>query len=247
MNRVFDYNGTLVAPSKPVKTLRTVKKTFLIDSSDRDTTKYYTNGDVVYYLPRVYENVVTIRLKSATFPRMIDVTSAGSVTHSYSDGQNIPSAKYSTDTKTPNTIRYFLIDIEGLNKNDETAVAANRSTFPDSFFARIPVVTSNTTDTIYYVEYSDNNQEHNISKYTPPISKLDRMRIRMRTHAQQGNQGFLYWTTDGEVATGSNQGAGSDYSLVFEIEMLDNTFDDFSSFETRLSDRDVGSGFSRNY
>ena len=44
MNKVFDYNGTFVSASKPVKQLRTVKKTFMIDSADRDTVKYYTNG-----------------------------------------------------------------------------------------------------------------------------------------------------------------------------------------------------------
>ena len=61
MNKAFDHNGTIVSASRPVKQLKTVKKTVLIDSADRDTTKYYTNGDVVYYLPRVYENVVSIR------------------------------------------------------------------------------------------------------------------------------------------------------------------------------------------
>ena len=44
MNKVFDYQGTFVSQSQPAKQLRLVKKTVLIDSSDRDTTKYYTNG-----------------------------------------------------------------------------------------------------------------------------------------------------------------------------------------------------------
>jgi hypothetical protein len=38
MNRSFDYNGTIVAPSHPVRKLKTVKKVVSIDSADRDTT-----------------------------------------------------------------------------------------------------------------------------------------------------------------------------------------------------------------
>jgi hypothetical protein len=30
------------------------------------------------------------------------------------------------------------------------------------------------------------------------------------------------------------------YSLVFELEMLENGFDDFSSLETRINNREVG-------
>ena len=36
----FDRNGVLVRNTQPVKELRTVKKTLLIDSRDRDPTKY---------------------------------------------------------------------------------------------------------------------------------------------------------------------------------------------------------------
>ena len=68
MSRTFDYNGFSVSKSQPKKVLRTVKKTLIIDSADRDTTKYYTNGDFVVYLPRVYENVVSMRLAAAEFP-----------------------------------------------------------------------------------------------------------------------------------------------------------------------------------
>ena len=68
MSRTFDYNGFAVSKSQPKKVLRTVKKTLLIDSADRDTTKYYTNGDFVVYLPRVYENVVSMRLAAGEFP-----------------------------------------------------------------------------------------------------------------------------------------------------------------------------------
>lgn len=247
MNRVFDYNGTLVAPSKPVKTLRTVKKTLHIDSADRDTTKYCTNGDVVYYLPRVYENVVSIRLKGATFPRIVDETSEGALTHSYSNGQNI-AGNMGSDTKVTSAIKYFVVELEGLNKSDETTVAAQRSTFPDSFFAKIPVNLAQNGSTSYFINYNDHTDEENIAKYAPAIGKLDRIHVVTRLHSQQGRSGFIYWTSDGEVPNGTNEKAiASDYSLTLELEMLDNTFDDFSSFETRIGERDSGSGFSRNY
>lgn len=262
MNRVFDYNGTLVAPSKPVKTLRTVKKTLHIDSADRDTTKYYTNGDVVYYLPRVYENVVSIRLKGATFPRIVDQgSSEGALTHSYSpssatvkNGQNVRATwavgASTDDLDLTDAVKYFVVELEGLNKSDETTVAANRSTFPDSFFAKIPVNLAQNDSSSYFINYNDHTDEENIAKYTPAIGKLDRLHVVTRLHSQQGKTGFIYWTTNGDKADGdapsSSNVIGADYSLTLELEMLDNTFDDFSSFETRLSDRDVGSGFSRH-
>ena len=47
MNRAFDHNGVTVSASKPHKELRTVKKTLLIDSADRDVLKYSAGGDFV--------------------------------------------------------------------------------------------------------------------------------------------------------------------------------------------------------
>jgi hypothetical protein len=327
MNKVFDYNGTFVSASKPVKQLRTVKKTFMIDSADRDTVKYYTNGDFVVYLPRVYENVVSLRLMAAEFPLLVGVvTSSGgdliatnfafnsstnivtvtvsstsqlyinetiiiygasnpgnnittnivnilsattftitnssgatassqtatvttttpistsplpaapaapaASTHSYSAGQNIASSTWSA-SPIDNNVYYFLIDIEGLNKVDECAVAGNRSSFPDSYYAKIPVTISNNEK---FIEYNDHSGQDNISRYSPAIGKLDRMHIRTRLHSQQGNRGFIYWTTDGAVASGSNH-TGAEFSLTFEIEYLDNVFDDFSSLETRIGER----------
>jgi len=244
MNKVFDYQGTFVSPSKPVKQLRTVKKTLLIDSADRDDVKYYTNGDVVYYLPRVYENVVSIRLKSATFTPIANQATSppGGIarTHSYSNGQNIATAIWANDGSVGGIVNYILIDIEGLNKCDELSVSADRSTFVDSYFARIPVetVTSAGLTNKVIVNYNDHTHEENITRYSPPIGKLDRMHIVMRTHFQQDKSGFIYWTTDSAVASADNR-AGH-YSLVFELEMLDNGFDDFSSLESRINNREFG-------
>jgi hypothetical protein len=196
MNRIFDYNGTVVAPSNPVKKLKTVKKILTVDSGDRDLIKYPRNGDFVIYLPRVYENVVSLRLSAAEFPTGIT---------------GIPALAI--------TPLYFLIDIEGLNKADECSVGADRSGYPDGHFAKIPLVGTDSVTTFY----SDKSQQDNIARYSPAIGKLDRMHIRTRLHTQKANGGFVYWDEE--------------YSLTFEVEMLDNSFDEFSTFESRLSER----------
>jgi len=238
MNKVFDYNGTYVSPSKPVKQLKTVKKTFMIDSSDRDTVQYYTNGHITVYLPRVYENVVSLRLTAGEFPPLFAAAGVGgAVQHVNSNGNILSSTTiWGTDTPInvtnfPITPFYFLIDIEGLNKTDECSVGANRSGLPDSFFAKIP----NITTTAGFIEYNDSSNQQNISTFSPAIGKLDRLHIRTRLHTQQGG-GFIYWTTDGARPNGTNQ-KGAEFSLTFEVEMLDNSFDDFSSYETFVTDR----------
>lgn len=210
MNRIFDYNGTIVAPSNPVKSLKTVKKMLAVDSGDRDTGKYTWNNDFVVYLPRVYENVVNLRLVAAEFPN-------GSP-YEFSTGAVVALSP----------LTYFMIDIEGLNKSDECSIGADRSGYPDGYFAKIPTsnVTSPATAPIYY---SDRSNQENSGYYTPPIGKLDRMHIRIRRHEHRGNGDSLYWK--------NAQGVSLEYSLTFEVEMLDNTFDDFSSFESRITSR----------
>lgn len=229
MNRAFDYNGTIVATSRPTKQLRTVKKVLSIDSVDRDVSKYATNGDFVVYLPRVYENVVSIRLMSGEFPQLVSQGDAAIIAHPYSDGPNAPSTDFSNDAVPTIGPYYFMIDIEGLNKSDETAVGANRSTYTDGFFAKIPAITTASG----FIEYNDHSCQENIARYSPPIGKLDRLRLRTRLHSQQGNQGFAYWTD-----SGSPYGVGEttvlDYTICLEIEYIDNTFDQFSTTETRI-------------
>jgi hypothetical protein len=201
MNRVFDYNGTIVAPSNPVKQLKTMKRSLVIDSGDRDVKKFPTNNDVTVYLPRVYENVVSLRLMGAELPASPTVVVGGGA--------------------VPTTTLYYLIDIEGLNKTDECSPNADRSGYPDGHFAKIPIF-----DTTKATFYSDSSSQSNVGYYTPPIGKLDRMRIRMRTHAHKSTGDSIYWSA-----------TNAEWSLTFEIETLENSFDNFSSFETRVIDR----------
>lgn len=199
MNRTFDNNGTIVSASKPDKSLRLVKKRLMLDSGDRDITKYLRNNDVVFYLPRVYENVVSIRLMAAEIPANALVFSTGGAVASSS--------------------LYYLVDVEGLNKTDECAAGASRSGFPDGYFAKIPV--ASTTAATFY---NDNSNQENISAYYPPIGRLDRLRVRMRLHSQKASADSIYWSS-------------SEYSLSLELECMENSFDSFSSFETRISKR----------
>lgn len=215
----FDRNGVLVRQSQPVKELRTVKKTLLIDSRDRDPTKYVKvnggasssdSGDFVVYLPRVYENVVSLRLKSA-----------------------IIAAPSGTDGFLSNN--YVLMSIEGLDKIDETATGAQRSGLVDNAFARIPNpnITSGETNKGSTIFYNDKSFEENIVNYTPPIGRLDRMHIQLRYHPNNvipntgtnnpANNSFV------PITFGT-----SNHSFTFEIEYLENGFDQFSSFETQM-------------
>jgi hypothetical protein len=249
----FDYRGSIVSTSVPTTELRTVKKVLHVDSADRDTGIYYTNGEFVVYLPRVYEKVVSLRLMSAEFPPLDFAWQ-----HSYSNGSNSSSSIFSNDSSllpsssnaTPN---YFLVDVDGLNKGDETTVDSQKSQYTDGFYAKISSIT--TTKSGYVpsgavtlsnlptgslIEYNDHSSMENVSHFSPPIGKLDRLRIRTRLHSQQGSQGFIYWSLS-NVTTGRAIAANVNtinFALTFEIEYLDNGFDQFSSLSTRLRPSD---------
>ena len=214
----FDRNGTLVRTTQPVKELRTAKKVLTIDSRDRDPTKYVKvnggasasdAGDFVVYLPRVYENVVSLRLRSA-------IVAA-------------PSGGF--------TDKYVMMSVEGLDKMDETATGAQRSGLVDNAFAKIsnPNITSGTTNNTFTIYYNDKVDEENVTRYTPPIGRLDRFHIQLRYHPST----VVPTVTTNNPATSPNYapitfGTGSEHAFTFEIEFMENGFDDFSSFETQV-------------
>jgi hypothetical protein len=214
----FSSNGHLLRTSQPVKELRTIKRTILVDSRDRDPTKYVKvnagatasdPGDYVVYLPRPLQNVVSVRLKSA-----------------------IIAAPASTNF----TDNYILLSIEGLDKIDETAYGANRAGFVDNNFARIsnPNITSGSTSNANTIFYNDNVDEENIVRYTPPIGTLDRMHITLKYHAGTASSTSAPGDITGRVLNAPITFGSNENSFTFEIETLDNGFTDFSSFQTRL-------------
>jgi hypothetical protein len=124
----FDYRGSIVNTSQPVKVLRKVTKTLTIDSNDRDPALFVKvnggattsdAGDYVVYLPRVYEKVTKITLKSAMIQAPV-VLSTSATTIGFQP-----------------TDFYILLGFEGLNRKDETAPGADRSGYVDSWFAKI--------------------------------------------------------------------------------------------------------------
>jgi hypothetical protein len=172
----------------------------------------------------VYENVVSIRLKGAEFPIF-------NTTNVYKYQKNPSGGGPPAGIAITGVPMYFFINMEGLNKCDETAPKADRSTFTDHVFAKIQI-----PDSTNRIIYSEDSGPTNISVYYPPIGKLDRFSIQLRTHLQHDssnqlvdNGSYIYWNT------------GGDHGLTFEIEMLDNAFNAASSFETRMPN-DVGFG-----
>jgi len=200
MNTVYDYSGTLVSKSFPNPSLTTTKRTVYLDSGDRDTIVYPTNGMYTVYLPRTYERVVSLTVKSAEFPLITDARTVGST-----------GAVGGTLSSTP---LYFLLEIAGLNRSDETAVGDDESAQVDSVFAKFQIY-----DSAMPIIYTENAGPTIIQKYLPPLARLDRLKISTRLHTQQrGEQ--IYWP--------------SEYGLTLEIETMENSFDNFSSMETRL-------------
>jgi hypothetical protein len=238
----FERNGVLVSSSTPTRELRTVKKVVSVSSGDRDRLLYYTNGEFVAYLPRVYEKIVSLRLMSAQFPPL-NLARA----HAYSiGGPNTPSSNFTNKEDVALATPFplvFDLEIEGLNKTDEGAVGASKSQYPDAFFAQIPTVHTTSVSSAQFIDYNDHTQHESIAKFTPPMGKLDRLRIRTRLHSQQASNpaaataltrpGFIYWTSDQSAPVDATQTV--EYTLLFEIEYMDNGFDDFSSLETHLS------------
>lgn len=215
----YDRNGVFVRNTQPVRQLNKVTKVFTVDSRDRDITKFVKvnggaavsdPGDYVVYLPRVYENVVSIRLRSA-----------------------IIAAPQSTNF----TSNYLLMSIEGLNKMDETSTGANRAGFVDSAFAKIsnPNFTKASTGTDLTIFYNDKSAEENITRYTPAIGRLDRMHITFYYHP---NTVTLTGASVNPATTAANAPitfGTSENTLTFEVEYMDNSFGDFSTFETQLT------------
>jgi len=215
----FDRNGVIVRQSQPVRTLKKITKVLTIDSRDRDPTKYVKvnggattsdPGDYVVYLPRVYENVTSLRLRSA----IIAAPQTGGF----------------------GTNNYVMMSIEGLNKIDETATGAQRSGLVDNAFAKIsnPNITVGSTNNTYTIFYNDKVDEENVTQYTPPLGRLDRFHITLYYHPST----VVPTSSTNDPSTNPNFApitfGTSENSFTFEIEYLDNVFETPSTFETML-------------
>ena len=298
----FDYRGTIVNKSQPVATLRKLTKTLTIDSADRDTGLFVKvnggatssdAGDYTVFLPRAYERVTKITLKSAIIQAPVVLSTSA------------------TNLGFQPTDTYVLLGLEGLNRKDETAPGADRSGHVDSWFAKlandvgIPQVgstlagtagtgggassgtvttyttliahglfagqtvcitgTTNALHNVAFVQiatvptattftiastvangqassggtvfipgtlyFNDATYDHQFVEYSPPISRLQRLHVTLRRHLPPASIGTTT-PLGAPIVFGAAQN-----SFTFDIEYLDNGFDDYSSMQTRLSER----------
>jgi hypothetical protein len=220
----YNRNGVQVRQTQPVRALKRVTRVISIDSRDRDPTKYVKlnggaaasdPGDYVVYLPRPFSNVTRIRLKDAVI--------------------NAPSAGGGWTASD----QYIMIGIEGLNRMDETAPGGDRAGYADYSFAKIAndgQLTPATTNTSA-IFYNDASFSENITSYNPPIGTLDRFHVTFRRHLPFSGIGATGTNFSPATNVPLNApivfGTGEN-SLTFEIEYLDNVFEDVSAFETFL-------------
>jgi len=79
--------------------------------------------------------------------------------------------------------------------------------------------------------YNNHTYDDQIVEYSPPIGRLQRLHVTLRRHLPYGSVGTTT-PLGAPIVFGAAQN-----SFTFEIEYLDNGFDDFSSMQTRLGER----------
>jgi len=109
-----------------------------------------------------------------------------------------------------NTPNYILMELDLINKEDETSVDNRLSGNVDGCFAKIPI-TSNAGDIVFFREVGI---PLNRSVLSPPLSQLKTLNIKFRDHF-------------GNLIDFNN----ADHSLTLEFELLDNNFDEYSSLD----------------
>lgn len=125
--------------------------------------------------------------------------------------QNVPNIT-GNFVMNPSPDTYILMDIQGLNKIDETGLDGRMAGRIDGAFAKVPL-TNNTGEYLFFQDTSGPSPL-NQRVYSPPISKLDRITVRWRRH-------------DGRTI----DFIGAEHSFTLELELLDNNFDEYSSLE----------------
>ena len=218
MNRSFDYNGVQVSPSKPVQKLVKRTRVLFIDSGDRDKNVFINNGRFTLFLPRTYERVTSINIKDAEFPQT-RVDLGGSTTVNMWTGPDVGPISAGTGVSLTTQPTYFFLEVQGLNMSDETNSSAVRSASTNSVFGKF--VVANPSDSV--VIYNESSNAHQTIQFYPALTKLDRLHFRFRTHGMDQNS-YLYWPV-------------GEWSMSLDIETLENSFDEFSTIETRLGDR----------
>jgi len=79
--------------------------------------------------------------------------------------------------------------------------------------------------------YNNHTYDEQVVEYSPPIGRLQRLHVTLRRHLPLASIGTTT-PLGAPIVFGAAQN-----SFTFEIEYLDNGFDDYSSMSTRLSER----------
>lgn len=114
-----------------------------------------------------------------------------------------------------NPYNYILMELDFINKMDETPLENQKSGSIDSVFAKIPL----NANSFSYVFDSVNSTYEARSVLTPPLNKLQGLHVKFRYH-------------DGTPVNFNNV----EHSFTLELELLDTNFDEWSSLETSLAD-----------
>lgn len=221
-------------------------------------------GDYIVYLPRSFSNVTAIRLKNAVIQGLsfsdpyilvgleglnrMDETAPGAdragfvdsvfAKLSWSSAPTVLTATVSSAASTSTTITYTTSAAHGLFVGQIVSIAGTLA--PSAYALSSVVVASIPSPTTFTVAstlnpgnsssgssvvtihptlyYNDHLSDEQLTRYNPPIGSLDRLHITLRRH-----------TSTAPVILGSGEN-----TFTFEIEYIDNVFDDISSFETRL-------------
>lgn len=109
-----------------------------------------------------------------------------------------------------NVYNYIIMELDTMNKEDETAIDNRMSGRVDGCFAKIPI-TGNSGDIIFFREWCC---PLNRSVLTPPLGQVRVLNIKFRHH-------------DGRLVEFNNV----DHSLSLEFELLETNFDEYSSLD----------------
>ena len=163
-------------------------------------------------------------------------------------GSTIASA--ATSGSAPNVITTYTTTLtHGLFVGQTVCITGTDNTTHNIAFVQIASVPSLTTFTVLNASssststggkvfipgtlyYNNHTYDDQVVEYSPPIGRLQRLHITLRRHMPLSSIGTTT-PLGAPIVFGASQN-----SFTFEIEYLDNGFDDFSSISTRLGPSD---------
>ncbi len=134
----------------------------------------------------------------------------------YASSNTNPSFIESDFAVNVNPDNYILMELDFINKEDETAIDSRLSGRVDGCFAKLPI-NGNSGDVIFFRELCC---PLNRSVMNPVIGQLRTLNIKWRFH-------------DGRLVDFHNL----DHSFTLEFELLENGFDEYSSLDFTPSHR----------